>query len=43
MKTKLSIEKLIELIDKLVSNFDPTPINVSNEFPLRGYLQFTVK
>ena len=35
MKTKLSIEKLIELIDNLVSNFDPTPIIVNNDFPLR--------
>lgn len=35
MKTKLSVEKLIELIDNLVSNFDPTPIIVNNNFPLR--------
>ena len=35
MKTKLSIEKLIELINNLVSNFDPSPIIVNINFPLR--------
>ncbi|MEY4308033.1 MAG: hypothetical protein RL422_236 [Bacteroidota bacterium] len=35
MSTNLSVEKFIELIDNLVSNFDPTPVIVNTEFPLR--------
>ena len=35
MAETISIEKLIFLINKLVSNFDPTPTLVQNEFPLR--------
>jgi hypothetical protein len=35
MAETISIEKLIFLINKLVSNFDPTPSLVQNEFPLR--------
>lgn len=28
-------KELINLIDKVISNFDPTPINVNDDFPLR--------
>jgi hypothetical protein len=35
MAAKLSIKEIIELVDSLISNLDPTPINVNNEFPLR--------
>lgn len=28
-------KKIIELVDKLISNLDPTPIIVNNDFPLR--------
>ena len=35
MNQKISTEKLIELIENVVSNFDPTPLLVNNDFPLR--------
>jgi hypothetical protein len=35
MAAKLSIKEIIELVDSLISNLDPTPINVNDEFPLR--------
>ena len=35
MAIEPSIEKIIELVDKLISNLDPTPINVNSDFPLR--------
>ena len=35
MTAKLSIKEIIELVNSLISNLDPTPINVNNEFPLR--------
>jgi hypothetical protein len=28
-------KELIELIERLISNFDPTPLRVNSEFPLR--------
>jgi hypothetical protein len=28
-------KELINLVDKVISNFDPTPINVNDDFPLR--------
>jgi hypothetical protein len=28
-------KELIEIVDALISNFDPTPINVNDDFPLR--------
>lgn len=28
-------KELIEIVDTLISNFDPTPINVTDDFPLR--------
>jgi hypothetical protein len=35
MNEKISNKKIIELVDKLISNLDPTPINVNDDFPLR--------
>ena len=35
MVAKLSIKEIIELVDSLISNLDPTPINVNEDFPLR--------
>ena len=35
MAAKLSIKEIIELVDSLISNLDPTPINVNEDFPLR--------
>jgi hypothetical protein len=35
MAVNLSIKEIIELVDSLISNLDPTPINVNNDFPLR--------
>ena len=35
MASEPSIEKIIELVDKLISNLDPTPTNVNSAFPLR--------
>jgi hypothetical protein len=35
MASEPSIEKIIELVDKLISNLDPTPTNVNSDFPLR--------
>lgn len=35
MNQKISKEKLIDLIENVVSNFDPTPSIVKNDFPLR--------
>ena len=35
MKAESSNKKIIDLVDKLISNLDPTPINVNDEFPLR--------
>ena len=35
MTAKLSIKEIIELVDSLKSNLDPTPINVNDQFPLR--------
>ena len=35
MTAKLSIKEIIALVDSLISNLDPTPINVNDEFPLR--------
>jgi hypothetical protein len=35
MGAKLSIKEIIELVDSLISNLDPTPINVNEEYPLR--------
>jgi hypothetical protein len=35
MAAELSIKKIIELVDLLISNLDPTPINVNDDFPLR--------
>ena len=35
MTAKLSIKEIIELVDSLISNLDPTPISVTDEFPLR--------
>ena len=35
MNQKISTEILIELIENVVSNFDPTPLLVNNDFPLR--------
>lgn len=35
MAAESSNKKIIELVDKLISNLDPTPINVNDEFPLR--------
>ena len=32
MKTN---KELIEIVNSLISNFDPTPINVTDDFPLR--------
>ena len=32
---KLSIKEIIELVNSLISNLDPTPINVNDEYPLR--------
>ena len=31
----LSIKEIIELVNSLISNLDPTPINVNDEYPLR--------
>ena len=35
MAVNLSIKEIIELVDSLISNLDPTPINVNDNFPLR--------
>ena len=35
MKEKLTIKEIIKIVDKLISNLDPTPINVNDQFPLR--------
>ena len=35
MTAKLSIKEIIELVNSLISNLDPTPINVNDEYPLR--------
>ena len=35
MAAKLSIKEIIELVNSLISNLDPTPINVNDEYPLR--------
>ena len=35
MAIEPSIEKIIELVDKLISNLYPTPINVNSDFTLR--------
>ena len=35
MKAESSNKKIIDLVDKLISNLDPTPINVNDQFPLR--------
>jgi hypothetical protein len=35
MVAKLSIKEIIELVDSLISNLDPTPININEDFPLR--------
>jgi tetrahydromethanopterin S-methyltransferase subunit B len=35
MASEPSIEKIIELVDKLISNLDPTPTNINSAFPLR--------
>ena len=35
MTAKLSIKEIIALVDSLISNLDPTPISVTDEFPLR--------
>ena len=35
MTAKLSIKEIIALVDSLISNLDPTPINVNDEYPLR--------
>ena len=34
-KIYLSWDDTIDLVDKLISNLDPTPINVNDQFPLR--------
>jgi len=35
MKAELTIKEIIKIVDKLISNLDPTPINVNDQFPLR--------
>ena len=35
MKAELTIKEIIITVDKLISNLDPTPINVNDQFPLR--------
>jgi len=35
MKAELTIKEIIIIVDKLISNLDPTPINVNDQFPLR--------
>ena len=35
MGTALSKQELIDLVDTVVENFDPTPTQVSSDFPLR--------
>ena len=35
MKSELTTKEIIELVDSLITNLDPTPINVNENFPLR--------
>ena len=35
MEAESSNKKIIDIVDKLISNLDPTPINVNDQFPLR--------
>lgn len=35
MKSELTTKEIIELVESLISNLDPTPINVNDTFPLR--------
>ena len=35
MKAEATIKEIIKIVDKLISNLDPTPINVNDQFPLR--------
>ena len=35
MKAEVTIKEIIKIVDKLISNLDPTPINVNDQFPLR--------
>jgi hypothetical protein len=35
MEEELTIKEIIELVDSLIVNLDPTPINVNSDFPLR--------
>jgi hypothetical protein len=35
MTTESSNKQLIEIVEKLISNFDPTPIIVNEDYPLR--------
>ena len=35
MKSELTTKEMIELVNSLIANLDPTPINVNDNFPLR--------
>jgi hypothetical protein len=35
MQSDLTTKEIIELVESLISNLDPTPINVNDNFPLR--------
>jgi hypothetical protein len=35
MEAAITTKELIELVDTVVENFDPTPVRISGDFPLR--------